>query len=207
MDELIAQVNHDEPPPQLKAATGWIEVIAGSMFSGKSEELIRRLRRAKIARQKVQVFKPEIDARFSDNHIVSHSEMRHESANIKAPQEVLAKVEPDTEVVGIDEGQFFDDDLVNVANELARRGVRVIIAGLDQDYTGKPFEPMPQLLAIAEYITKTHAICMKCGQPANYSQRTFESEERVAVGASDKYEARCRRCFVPHADAPTVHED
>jgi len=205
MDELIAQVNHDEPPPQLKAATGWIEVIAGSMFSGKSEELIRRLRRAKIARQKVQVFKPEIDARFSDNHIVSHSEMRHESANIKAAQEVLAKVEPDTEVVGIDEGQFFDDDLVNVANELARRGVRVIIAGLDQDYTGKPFEPMPQLLAIAEYITKTHAICMKCGQPANYSQRTFESEERVAVGASDKYEARCRRCFVPHADAPTVH--
>ena len=207
MDELIAQVNHDEPPPQLKAATGWIEVIAGSMFSGKSEELIRRLRRAKIARQKVQVFKPEIDARFSDNHIVSHSEMRHESANIKAAQEVLAKVEPDTEVVGIDEGQFFDDDLVNVANELARRGVRVIIAGLDQDYTGKPFEPMPQLLAIAEYITKTHAICMKCGQPANYSQRTFESEERVAVGASDKYEARCRRCFVPHADAPTVHEE
>jgi len=206
MDELIGQVNHDEPPPQVRSA-GWIEVIAGSMFSGKSEELIRRLRRAKIARQKVQVFKPEIDARFSDNHIVSHSEMRHESANIKAAKEVLAKVEPDTEVVGIDEGQFFDDDLVNVANELARRGVRVIIAGLDQDYTGKPFEPMPQLLAIAEYITKTHAICMKCGQPANYSQRTFESDERVAVGASDKYEARCRRCFVPHADAPTVHED
>jgi thymidine kinase len=206
MDELIAQVNHDEPPPQVRSATGWIEVIAGSMFSGKSEELIRRLRRAKIARQKVQVFKPEIDARFSENQIVSHSEMRHESANIKAATEVLAKVEPDTEVVGIDEGQFFDDELVNVANELARRGVRVIIAGLDQDYTGKPFEPMPQLLAIAEYITKTHAICMKCGQPANYSQRTFESEERVAVGASDKYEARCRRCFVPHADAPTVHE-
>jgi thymidine kinase len=133
--------------------------------------------------------------------------MRHDSANSRSAAEVLAKVDPDTEVVGIDEGQFFDNELVEVANTLARRGVRVIIAGLDQDYTGKPWEPMPQLLAIAEYITKTHAICMKCGQPANYSQRTFDSEERVAVGASDKYEARCRMCFVPHADAPTVHGD
>ena len=206
MDELVSQVNHEDPPPHLRSNVGWIEVIAGSMFSGKSEELIRRLRRAKIARQKVQVFKPEIDVRFSDNHIVSHSEMRHESSNILSAAEILEKLEPGTEVVGIDEGQFFDEELVNVANELARRGLRVIIAGLDQDYTGKPFEPMPQLLAVAEYITKTHAICMKCGQPANYSQRTFESEERVAVGASDKYEARCRGCFVPHADAPTVHE-
>jgi thymidine kinase len=206
MDELVTQVNHEDPPPPVRSSAGWVEVIAGSMFSGKSEELIRRLRRAKIARQKVQVFKPMIDSRFSDNHIVSHSEMRHESSNVRSAAEIMTKVEPDTEVVGIDEGQFFDEELVNVANELARRGVRVIIAGLDQDYTGKPFEPMPQLLAIAEYITKTHAICMKCGQPANYSQRTFESEERVAVGASDKYEARCRACFVPHADAPTVHE-
>ena len=189
------------------ARAGWIEVIAGSMFSGKSEELIRRLRRAKIARQRVQVFKPEIDARFSNDHIVSHSEMRHESANSRSAAEVLAKVDPDTEVVGIDEGQFFDNELVSVANKLAQRGVRVIIAGLDQDYTGKPWEPMPQLLAIAEYITKTHAICMKCGQPANYTQRTFESEERVAVGGEGMYEARCRQCFVPHADAPTVHED
>jgi thymidine kinase len=206
MDELVSQVNHEDPPPHHRSSAGWVEVIAGSMFSGKSEELIRRLRRAKIARQKVQVFKPLIDSRFSDNHIVSHSEMRHESSNIHSASEIRDKTEPDTEVVGIDEGQFFDDELVNVANELAARGVRVIIAGLDQDYTGKPFEPMPQLLAIAEYITKTHAICMKCGQPANYSQRTFESEERVAVGAADKYEARCRACFVPHADAPTVHE-
>lgn len=206
MDELVAQVNHDEPPPQVRSTAGWVEVIAGSMFSGKSEELIRRLRRAKIARQKVQVFKPQIDSRFSDDHIVSHSEMRHESSNIKTATEIFEKLLPDTEVVGIDEGQFFDEALVNVANDLAGRGLRVIIAGLDQDYTGKPFEPMPQLLAIAEYITKTHAICMKCGQPANYSQRTFESEERVAVGASDKYEARCRTCFVPHADAPTVHD-
>ena len=207
MDELVAQVNHDEATPQTRPGSGWVEVIAGSMFSGKSEELIRRLRRAKIARQKVQVFKPEFDSRFSDNQIVSHSEMRHESANGRSAADVLEKVDPDTEVVGIDEGQFFDNELVNVANTLARRGVRVIIAGLDQDYTGKPWEPMPQLLAIAEHITKTHAICMKCGQPANYSQRTFESEERVAVGASDKYEARCRRCFVPHADAPTVHSE
>ncbi len=186
---------------------GWVEVIAGSMFSGKSEELIRRLRRAKIARQKVQVFKPEIDARFSNDHIVSHSEMRHESTNVRTAQDIRRGVHPETEVVGIDEGQFFDNELIAVANDLARQGVRVIIAGLDQDYTGKPWEPMPQLLAVAEYITKTHAICMKCGQPANYTQRTFESEERVAVGGAGMYEARCRTCFVPHADAPTVHAE
>ena len=184
---------------------GWVEVIAGSMFSGKSEELIRRLRRAKIARQKVQVFKPEIDSRFSDNHIVSHSEMRHESSNVRTAAEIRALVQPETEVVGIDEAQFFDNELIAVANELAGRGMRVIVAGLDTDYTAKPWEPMPQLLAIAEYITKTHAICMRCGQPANYTQRTFESEERVAVGGAGMYEARCRACFVPHADAPTVY--
>jgi thymidine kinase len=207
MEELITQVNDGDPTHHSRPNIGWIEVIAGSMFSGKSEELIRRLRRAKIARQKVQVFKPDIDSRFSQDHIVSHSEMRHESANIRSAAEVLGKVEADTEVVGIDEGQFFDNALVDVATDLAGRGVRVIIAGLDQDYTGKPWEPMPQLLAIAEYITKTHAICMKCGQPANYTQRTFESEERVAVGGGDMYEARCRACFVPHADAPTVHDE
>jgi thymidine kinase len=204
MEERFAQADH-EPTPHLRPNVGWIEVIAGSMFSGKSEELIRRLRRAKIARQKVQVFKPEIDARYSENHIVSHSEMKHESSVVRSVAELVEQVQPDTEVVGIDEGQFFDNDLVDVVNQLAERGVRVIVAGLDQDYLGKPWEPMPQLLAIAEYITKTHAICMKCGQPANYSQRTFESEERVAVGAAGMYEARCRRCFVPHADAPTIH--
>src|SRR2546427_1962235 len=158
------------------ARAGKIEVIEGSMFSGKSEELIRRLRRAKIARQKVQVFKPDIDKRFSNDQIVSHSEMKHESTNVGTSQDIRTEVEPDTEVVGIDEAQFFDNELITVANELAGRGMRVIVAGLDQDYTGKPWEPMPQLLAVAEYITKTHAICMKCGQPANYSQRTFESE-------------------------------
>lgn len=206
MEELVVQGN-EEPLPLLRTMAGWVEVIAGSMFSGKSEELIRRLRRAKIARQKVQVFKPEVDSRYSGNHIVSHSEMRHESSRVRDAGELLARVEPDTQVVGIDEGQFFDNDLVAVANELAGRGLRVIIAGLDQDYTGKPWEPMPQLLAIAEFITKTHAICLRCGQPANYSQRTFESEERVAVGALGMYEARCRKCFVPHADAPTIHRD
>ena len=196
-DERLARIGHGAP--------GWIEVIAGSMFSGKSEELIRRLRRAKIARLKVQVFKPEIDVRYSRDHIVSHSEMRHESRIARTAAEILAQVEPDTQVVGIDEGQFFDSNLVSVANTLAERGLRVIVAGLDQDYTGRPFEPMPQLLAVAEYITKTHAICVRCGQPANYSQRIVEVEGRVVVGAGDAYEARCRRCFVPHADAPTRH--
>ena len=199
--------NRGEHPGWARRSAGWIEVIAGSMFSGKSEELIRRLRRAKIARQKVQVFKPEIDERYSRDHIVSHSEMKHESANVRTAADVRAKVEPDTEVVGIDEAQFFDNELIKVVNELAEKGMRVIVAGLDQDYTGKPWEPMPQLLAVAEYITKTHAICVKCGQPANYSQRIFESEERVAVGGAGMYEARCRSCFVPHADAPTVHNE
>jgi thymidine kinase len=184
--------------------TGWIEVIAGSMFSGKSEELIRRLNRARIARQKVQVFKPSIDARYSFEEIASHSGQKHVSIPVTSTAEMLSQVEPDTEVIGIDEGQFFDEAVIDAVNELARAGKRVIIAGLDQDYTGKPFDPMPQLLSIAEFITKTHAICVKCGSTANYSQRTVESEARVEVGASDKYEARCRKCFVPHADAPTL---
>ena len=184
--------------------TGWIEVIAGSMFSGKSEELIRRLNRARIARQKVQVFKPSIDARYSFEEIASHSGQKHVSIPVTNTAEMLSQVEPDTEVIGIDEGQFFDEPVIDAVNELARSGKRVIIAGLDQDYTGKPFDPMPQLLSIAEFITKTHAICVKCGSTANYSQRTVESEARVEVGASDKYEARCRKCFVPHADSPTL---
>ncbi len=206
MEEFNVQ-GSDEHLSSLHGKTpGWIEVIAGSMFSGKSEELIRRLRRAKIARQRVQVFKPVIDNRYSHDHIVSHSEMRHESGAVETADDILARVEPQTDVVGIDEGQFFDNRLVDVANELAARGLRVIIAGLDQDYTGRPFEPMPQLLAIAEYITKTHAICVRCGQPANYSQRIVNVEGQVVVGAADAYEARCRRCFVPHADAPTRYE-
>src|SRR5918992_6313616 len=144
MDELVAQVNHDEAPPHSRANAGWVEVIAGSMFSGKSEELIRRLRRAKIARQKVQVFKPEIDSRFSENHIVSHSEMRHESSNVSTAAEIRELVQPETEVVGIDEAQFFDNELIAVANELAGRGMRVIVAGLETDFTAKTWEAMPQ---------------------------------------------------------------
>ena len=176
---------------------GWIEVIVGSMFSGKSEELIRRLRRAQIARQRVQIFKPQIDTRFSDDHIVSHSEMRIPSVPVASSRLLLEQVEPDAEVVGIDEGQFFDADLPAVCNALADQGKRVIVAGLDQDYLGKPFEPMPQLLAIAEYITKTLAICMVCGNPANHTQRLIASADRVLVGATGMYEARCRVCFDP----------
>lgn len=212
MDELTINNNDDRIDDRFNDAgqtdsgqnVGWIEVIVGSMFSGKSEELIRRLRRAKIARQKVQVFKPNIDTRYAADEIVSHSALRHESKAATTAAEIREQIEPDTEVVGIDEGQFFDAELVEIANELAQQGKRVIIAGLDQDYTGKPFEPMPQLLAVAEFITKTHAICVKCGRTANYSQRTFQSNEQVEVGAADKYEARCRRCFVPHADTPTL---
>ncbi len=177
---------------------GWIEVIVGSMFSGKSEELIRRLRRAQIARQNVQIFKPAIDTRFADDAIVSHSEMRIGSEAVASSKALLDEVEDDTEVVGIDEGQFFDAELPAVCNELARRGKRVIVAGLDQDYLGKPFEPMPQLLAIAEYITKTLAICMVCGNPANHTQRLVASADRVLLGAQGTYEARCRACFDPH---------
>jgi thymidine kinase len=176
---------------------GWIEVITGSMFSGKSEELIRRLRRAQIARQKVQIFKPSIDSRFSDHQIVSHSDMRIASENIASSRALVAQVDADTEVVGIDEGQFFDAELPAVCNELANRGKRVIVAGLDQDYLGKPFEPMPQLLAIAEYITKTLAICVVCGNPANHTQRLVANQDRVLLGAQGTYEARCRRCFDP----------
>ena len=176
---------------------GWIEVVTGSMFSGKTEELIRRLRRAQIARQKVQIFKPRLDNRYDLDHIVSHSDMKMPSEEVAASAELLSLVGPDTEVVGIDEGQFFDQELPAVCNTLADRGIRVIVAGLDQDYLGKPFEPMPQLLAIAEYITKTLAICMVCGGPANHTQRLIASRERVLVGAQGAYEARCRHCFDP----------
>jgi thymidine kinase len=167
------------------------------MFSGKSEELIRRLRRAQIARQKVQIFKPKFDTRFGEEEIVSHSEMRIPSKNVASSAELLQMVDDDTEVVGIDEGQFFDAELPAVCNTLASRGKRIIVAGLDQDYLGKPFEPMPQLLAIAEYITKTLAICMVCGNPANHTQRLVVSSDRLLLGAQGTYEARCRRCFDP----------
>ena len=180
-----------------KPQHGWIEVVTGSMFSGKSEELIRRLRRAQIARQKVQIFKPPVDNRYSEDHIVSHSEMRIASQTVRSSAELIERVDADTKVVGIDEGQFFDADLPAVCNTLAGAGKRVIVAGLDQDYLGRPFEPMPHLLAIAEYITKTLAICVVCGDPANHTQRLVASSDRVLVGATGLYEARCRHCFDP----------
>ena len=189
-----------QAPPH--ARPGSIEVITGSMFSGKSEELIRRVRRAQIARQKVQLFKPRLDARYSDAEIVSHSEMKMPSQVVEKAAEILPLVEADTEVVGIDEGQFFDGTLVGVADALANRGMRVIVAGLDQDYRGRPFEPMPQLMAVAEYVDKTLAVCMSCGAPANRSQRLVATEDRVVVGGAGQYEARCRRCFHPDGDRP-----
>jgi thymidine kinase len=176
---------------------GWIEIICGSMFSGKSEELIRRLRRAQIARQRVQIFKPKMDSRFSEDHIVSHSEMKIKSQLVLQAREILDLTDVRTQVIGIDEGQFFDTDLVHVCNQLADTGKRVIVAGLDQDFRGKPFDPMPQLLAVAEYITKTLAICVRCGAPANRTQRLVENPDRLLVGATDAYEARCRLCFEP----------
>jgi thymidine kinase len=184
--------------------SGWLEVICGSMFSGKSEELIRRLRRAKIAKQKVVAFKPVIDDRFDDEDIVSHDDRRIKSILIEDASEIEQYIGPDVQVVGIDEGQFLGPKLPEVCENLANRGVRVIVAGLDQDFMGRPFEPIPALLAVAEYITKTLAVCMQCGKPANRTQRITPSTERVVVGASEVYEARCRHCFDPSEPAEHV---
>ena len=186
---------------------GWIEVIVGSMFSGKTEELIRRLRRAQIARQRVQIFKPAIDVRFASDHLVSHSEMRIPSVSVESARELIDDVNRETEVVGIDEGQFFDAELPAVCNQIADMGKRVLVAGLDQDYLRKPFEPMPQLLAIAEYITETLAICVVCGGPANHTQRLVASADRVLLGAQGTYEARCRGCFDPFLSPAAIQSD
>ncbi len=184
-------------PHSTPVDTGWIEVIAGCMFSGKTEELIRRLRRAQIAKLNVKVFKPKIDNRYSKEKIVSHSEQSLSSIIVETPQEIL-ELAKDAQVVGIDEAQFFSKDLADVCNQLADEGKRVVVAGLDQDYRGIPFEPIPQLLAQAEYITKTLAICVKCGNPADRTQRTIATQDRVLVGALDSYEARCRKChYIP----------
>jgi thymidine kinase len=173
------------------------------MFSGKTEELIRRLKRAVLGKQRVQVFKPKLDNRYDETQVVSHSKAAVSSVAIERAEEIFYHLKPDTQVVGIDEVQFFGPEVLAVCEALAGRGLRVICAGLDQDYTGKPFEPMPQLLAVAEYITKQLAICVVCGNPANRSQRTVSRGERVMVGAQDAYEARCRRCFVPQGAEPT----
>src|SRR5205809_2935205 len=177
---------------------GWIEVIVGPMFSGKSEELIRRLRRAEIARQRVQIFKPRIDERYGADEIVSHSGLGIPSQSVSGALEILDNVEARTEVVGIDEAQFLGEEMVRVSMKLADLGKRVIVAGLDTDFLGRPFEPMPRLLAVAEEITKLLAICVRCGNPAVHTQRLFASEELIVVGASGMYEARCRRCFEPN---------
>jgi len=184
------------PPP---VERGWIEVICGSMFSGKTEELIRRLRRAQIARQRVAIFKPRLDNRFSQDHLVSHSLQRIPSTEVESARAIL-ELAREADVLGIDEAQFLGPELVAVCERLADEGKRVIVAGLDQDFRGRPFEPIPQLLAIAEYITKTLAICVVCGGPANRTQRKVPGGERVVVGASDLYEARCRRCYEPPPD-------
>jgi thymidine kinase len=180
----------------IKTHLGWIEVICGSMFSGKSEELIRRLRRAIIAKQRVQIFKPVIDSR-SDAEIVSHSDMRLPSISVASSAELMERLDHRTEVVGVDEAQFFDDGIVAVCQQMADQGKRVIVAGLDKDYRGAPFGPIPTLMAVAEDVTKTLAICVRCGSPANNTQRLVESNELVVVGAQGLYEARCRRCFEP----------
>lgn len=176
---------------------GWIEAVCGPMFSGKTEEMIRRLRRAMIARKRVQVFKPAIDTRYSEDEIVSHADIRMRSESVKDAREILSRIDWRTQVLGIDEANFFGSDLLQVASQLADSGKQIIIAGLDTDYLGRPFPPMPDLLAMAESITKMLAICMQCGAPAKHTQRLVESEELILVGASGAYEARCRRCFEP----------
>ena len=189
-----------EPRPH---PTGWIEVVVGPMYSGKTEELIRRLRRAQIARQRVEIFKPSIDVRYGADHIVSHSEARIPSRLVSTAKEILP-LAGEAQVIGIDEGQFLGPDLPRVVDQLAEAGKRVIVAGLDQDYRGQPFEPMPQLLAIAEYITKTLAICGVCGAPASRTQRTRPESGRVVVGGAGLYEARCRRCHTVPDETPAA---
>lgn len=174
--------------------TGWIEVICGSMFSGKTEELIRRIRRAEYARQKVLVFKPHIDDRYDANNIVSHSKMQAPSIAITEASDIYQYLTDEVKIIAIDEAQFFDASIVGIVNDLADRGLRVIVAGLDQDYKGNPFGSMPELLAVAEYVTKNLAICVKCGNPANRTQRTIHKSEQILVGSTEAYEARCRNC-------------
>jgi thymidine kinase len=174
--------------------TGWIEVICGSMFSGKTEELIRRLKRARFARQKVEIFKPIIDTRYSEEKVVSHDENSILSTPVDSSANILL-LTSDVDVVGIDEAQFFDLGLIEVCNKLAEQGTRVIVAGLDIDYLGRPFGPIPGLLATAEYITKVHAICVKCGDLAHHSHRLSEGDKLVQLGETESYEPLCRRCF------------
>lgn len=177
--------------------TGWIEVIVGCMFSGKSEELIKQVRRADIAKQRTQAFKPRIDARYSADEVASHDQNRWRATPVTQAQDILRLIDRTTQVVAIDEGQFFSDDLIDVATELANRGMRVIIAGLDTDWRARPFGPMPHLMAIAEVVRKQHAICRVCGGPATRTQRLSAATEDIVVGSTEAYEARCRLHFDP----------
>lgn len=181
-------------PKKYHARKGWIEVICGSMFSGKTEELIRRLKRAEFAKLKVEIFKPAIDVRYDEKNVVSHNSTTIRSTPVEASSNILLLAN-DVDVVGIDEAQFFDPELVNVCNQLASQGTRVIVAGLDMDYLGNPFGVMPSLLAVAEYVTKVHAICMVCGDIANHSHRLNESDKLVLLGETDSYQPLCRNCF------------
>lgn len=182
----------DSPTERIR---GHVEVIAGGMFSGKSEELVRRLRRASIARQKVQVFKPGADTRHEPGQLVTRDKRQLEALSVACSCELRERLHPEVDVVGVDEAQFFDDGLIELVGELADRGVRVIVAGLDLDYLRQPFGPMPRLLALAEYVDKMHAVCMRCGEPAHYSQRIAGGSEQLQVGDTESYEARCRSCF------------
>ena len=174
--------------------TGWIEVVCGPMFSGKTSELIRRIERCIYARQEFEIFKPKLDTRYSEVAIVSHSKVSLTAQPVSSAKEILKQSSSTSEVVGIDEAQFFDETLVSVVQELATQGKRVIIAGLDQDFRGMPFEPMPQLMAIAEFVSKSSAICLVCGNPASRTQRMVKTQDQVVLGADESYEARCRKC-------------
>ncbi len=187
-------MNFIENPVENSVKAGWVEVIVGSMFSGKTEELIRRLRRAKFAKQRVEIFKPVVDTRYSDVEVVSHDENAIHSTPVESSANILLLAN-NVEVIGIDEAQFFDKGLASVCNQIANQGIRVIVAGLDMDFQGKPFGPIPELMAVAEYVTKVHAICMRCGMLAQHSHRLSESEKLVVLGEKDSYEPLCRQCF------------
>jgi thymidine kinase len=191
--------SQDEPRPS--AASGWIEVVCGSMFSGKTEELLRRIKRARLARQRVQLFKPRVDDRYDALKVVSHEGLNADALPVSNSAELARAVARDAAVVGIDEAQFFDDGIVEMAEALAGQGVRVIAAGLDQDWRGMPFGPMPALMAVAEYVTKLHAVCARCGASASRSQRLVAAEAQLFVGGAAAYEARCRACFVREVQA------
>lgn len=179
---------------ETKSPTGWIEVVCGSMFSGKTEELIRRLNRARIAKQRVEIFKPHIDKRYSEEDVVSHNSNVIHSIPVESASQILFYAN-EVDVIGIDEAQFFDDELPSVCQKLANQGVRVIVAGLDMNFLGEPFGPIPVLMAIAEYVTKVHAICLRCGSLAQFSHRTIANNKLVVLGETESYEPLCRRCY------------